>query len=95
MFRTASLLILLILASCRTTSPCSFSPQLAGWKLAAVVPPQLTDKSEKSSRWYVNERREYMLCMNSKSEDVCGGIYETYSEISGKYTRSDFIVCME
>lgn len=98
MIRIFSLFFLpVVLGGCVTKErdACSFHVDFKEWQSVSVGSnSKISPMQSKASRWYKNERGDYLVCYNSVSDSVCGGIYETFKTDSDKGYVYDQIVCM-
>lgn len=94
---TVALVLAYGCAGCFSTkdSICSFNLDRDEWKIVEAGSNKKI-KAIKSgrSKWYESKGGNYLVCYNSISDHVCGGIYETFDlQLDGSY-EYDHIPCM-
>jgi hypothetical protein len=85
--------LVLGMAACKTISPCDFAPSSQGWKPINSVPEDLVQIAGRVDSWYINDKRQYLACLNKHGTDLCGGNYLVYGESDAGYVRKDLVVC--
>ena len=93
MIRFIALMLLTLLAGCKTTSYCAFSLREDGWKPTKHPPAELQETSPFKKFWYTNVHGDYLVCPKRSSEYTCGGSYMLYVRTRDGYLQEDVIVC--
>jgi hypothetical protein len=92
--RSALLLVVVFnLAACKTIGPCDFSPATQGWKAINTAPEDLVRVAGRVDSWYVNDKQQFLACLNNHGAGLCGGNYLVYAKADVGYVRKDIVVC--